>query len=111
MMVEKSEPPGPPDIQLLRSMLHELQAYLAGRIDFAQLVADLDIGIGGLSCEASFVQGLRDQWWVLEQLNALALDQGRLGPLEEHASVAADALRTLEAAISGQLAVVPPEEE
>lgn len=111
MTVENSKPPGPEDIQLLRSMLYELQAYSAGRIDFAQLVADLDIGIGGLACEPSFVQRLRDQWWVLEQLNALALDQGRLGPLEEGASAAADALRRLEAAISGQLAAVPPEEE
>lgn len=99
-----------PDHELLRSMLVELEAYRSGRGHFAGLVSALDVGIDALvECEPAFVEALREEWRVLEEINALALDQGKLNPLEDDIAIAEAAIRDFEAAVKAQLPTVAQE--
>lgn len=96
-----------PDQELLRSMLADLEAYRSGRAPFPGLVSALDVRINALvKREPALVEALREEWRILEEINALALDQGKLNPLEDDIAAAQAAIRDFEAAIKAQLAVI-----
>ena len=95
------------DCELLRGMLVELKAYRPGRGRFPGLVSALDVGIDALvESEPAVLQALREGWRVLEEINALALDQGRLDPLADDKAAAETAMGNLEAVMKAQFAVL-----
>ncbi len=73
------------DVQLMEAMLREMEAFAKGQIRLPQLVSELGAGIEALAHnEPDLAAALKEPWWVLEELNALALDEGKVGPHEEH---------------------------
>jgi len=55
-----------------------------------------DISIQSLR-EPQVALALKDQWWALEKVNALALDQGSLRPLTAHVAFADQVLQEMAA--------------
>jgi hypothetical protein len=77
----------------LKVMLERIESYQAGRIHFAHLVSELDVGLSSLiGMDANWLSALRGEWRALEEVNALALDAGKVQPLDAHAGTVGDAL-------------------
>ena len=99
------------ELSMLRSILVEIESYKAGRSPFSWLVSSLDVGIDSLySRESEFVFSLRKQWRILEEINAVALDQGGSNPLEADIAAAEAAIREFEDSIRVELSRVDPNE-
>jgi len=96
------------DQELLLSMVVELDTYRSGRSHFPALVSALDVGIGNLAKrDSAFVGALRKEWRILEEVNALALEQGVLYPLKVDSADADAAIRNIAAAIRDNLPTLP----
>lgn len=99
-MTSKQIEPSHPDLILLESMLNDLVAYRSRRRNFPQFLSSLDIGISSLGGEITVARELRNLWRKLEEINAMALDQGQLHPLEEDMLIANDAVLSLESCLN-----------
>jgi hypothetical protein len=87
-------------------MVQQIDLYADGRKQFPTLVNELDAGIRGLLDTYSDIRdSLRDEWRVLEEVNALALDEGSLVPLGEHQDLAERALNQFVALSKGRLGI------
>lgn len=74
-----------PNTELLKAMARQIELYAAGKKQYPTLVNELDAGLRGLLDSYSDVRDrLREEWRVLEEINALALDEGSMVPLDEH---------------------------
>ena len=83
-----------PDQEVLRSMLEEIEHYRKGRTHFPGLVGALGAGLGSLTPASSgLAEVLREKWRILEEVNAVALDEGSLHPRERDQPLAEATLR------------------
>jgi len=86
-------------LELLDVLLQLLLDYRLGGVGFPHLVGQLDIGIAELQGNPGCASALRTQWRVLEEVNALALDEGKLEPLKPHLPIAIEAMERIETLI------------
>lgn len=92
--------------ELLQTTLRRIEAYDAGQIHFPQLITDSGVAIDSLvECGEELLEPLKSKWQVLEEVNALALDQDSLEPLAEHKGLAQKTLDDLRQIIIKQLSV------
>jgi hypothetical protein len=74
-------------------MVEQIDRYRTSRKPYPALVNELDVGVSNLlDPYGPLREQLREQWRVLEELNALALDEGQEKPLVEHEDIARRAL-------------------
>lgn len=84
--------------------MKQVAAFREGRLGLPHLVSQLDVGIEALvEHEPNLAAALKDPWRVLEELNALALDEGRAEPLEDHRENAERALSRVVSSITEAL--------
>ncbi len=70
---------------LLEMIRKQIDCYGSGRTSFPSMVSQIDAYISGLSVkDCELKNNLRDKWRVLEEVNALALDEGSPESLPEH---------------------------
>ncbi|MEM8963558.1 MAG: hypothetical protein AAGD38_18900 [Acidobacteriota bacterium] len=101
-----------PDRELLQSMMVELNLYRSGRSRFASLVSALDVGINVLvGQDPAFVNEFREKWRILEEINALALDEGKVYPLEPERPLAEETIRELSTIIETRFAMAAGERD
>lgn len=90
--------------ELLRAIVRQIEMYSLGKKEYPNVVSTLDIEISRLMDSQTDLQNrLRKEWRVLEEVNALALDEDSLSPLEEHQSIAERALANLTAIANSEL--------
>lgn len=84
--------------ELLKALAVELSIYHQGKVNFPGLVATLDVGISNLAA-GEITESLRSQWRILEEVNALALNEGCEEPLRNHVELAVEAIQAMEATL------------
>lgn len=94
-MENKSRFLSQPDIDILRAMLEEIAHYRSGH-HLPRLVSALDAGLTTLNCNQGVINGMRESWRILEEVNALALDSEQAEPLEQHVPLLESALENFE---------------
>jgi len=71
--------------ELLNAILRQIELYSSGKKKYPNLVSALGVQISGLMDDQIDLHSrLRANWRVLEEVNALALDENSLSPLNEH---------------------------
>lgn len=88
------------EVRLMEAILSRVGAFRDGHLRFPGLVSEIGAGIDALEAgQPDLATALRDPWRALEEINALALAEGRLEPLEEHRGNAERALSRVVACI------------
>jgi predicted transcriptional regulator len=82
-----------PNTKILKTMIQQIDFYTKGTKPFSVLVNELDVGITALlESYADVSKQLRDEWRILEEVNALSLDEETMVPLNEYRDITEQAL-------------------
>lgn len=81
---------------LLKLIEKQIDYCRSGSSSFPGVVSKIDTYIAGLDeFNKKVSDSLRDKWRVLEEVNALALDEGQAKPLDEHLELVESTLQDM----------------
>lgn len=89
-------------IDFPRQIKIKIESFKSGALSYPAFVSSIDSYISAISeTEVDLGTLLRSKWWVLEEINALALVERRLTPLPEHSEMAHKTIAELEQVLDG----------
>jgi len=81
---------------LLELIEKQISCYRSNNCSFPGVVSQIDTYISALyESNKEVSDSLRDKWRVLEEVNALALDEGQAKPLNEHLGLVENTLQEM----------------
>jgi len=92
------------EVRLLSAALDRIRRYRGRRNGLPQLAIDIDAVASGLEeIDSDLSDPMRRKWWVIEEANAFALDEGLLHPLETDAELVVAAIEKIEELVKDKL--------
>ena len=95
----------PPDFDILQAIVMDIENYRkSDKPNLSYLASALDIYIENLSSGPALLrQDLRNRWWVLEETNAVDLDEKSSVSLEKYQDLATAALEGILQAVRSEI--------